>query len=282
MKPTGPTQHAGSRSRLAATLSKLRAEGRGGLSVYLPVGYPAPAASLALFEAAIRGGADWLEVGIPFSDPVADGPILQAASAASLRHGTRVADAFALAASLREKHPQVPLVAMTYGNIVHRVGWDAFAAKLQASGIDGLIVPDVPLEEARPLREALAAHGLAHIPLVTPATDAARMKAIAATCTGFLYVVANVGVTGQSDPGPLVGTTVKRARAAAPGLHLAVGFGVRWPADVKRILDAGADAVIVGSHIVSLVRDGAGPREVAREVAKLRDACAVASDASSR
>src|SRR5207244_4337554 len=152
---------------------------RAALSIYLPVGFPDLAGSVAAMEAAVRGGADWLEVGLPFSDPAADGPILQAASTQALDAGTRFEDALAVARRLRAAHPDLPLVAMTYANLVHRGGWQATAQRLADAGFDGLIVPDAPLEEAAPLRQALARCGLAHVPLVTPMTEEARMRAIA-------------------------------------------------------------------------------------------------------
>jgi tryptophan synthase alpha chain len=254
-------------ARLDATLRRLRAEGRGGLSVYVPFGYPSPAATPALLDAAVAGGADWIEVGLPFSDPAADGPILQAAGTAALAAGATVDAAFACAKAFRGRHPQVPLVAMTYANLVHRRGWAGFAEALAGNGLDGLVAPDVPLEESAPLRTALASRGLAHVPLVTPATPEARMRAIAATATGFLYVVGNVGVTGQADPGPLVRGTVARARAARADIPVAVGFGLRGPDDVRRVLGAGADAAIVGSQLVAAL--GQGPAATRDEVLRL-------------
>jgi tryptophan synthase alpha chain len=259
--------------RLRACLAGLRAQRRGGLSVYIPFGYPTAAATASLLDAAVVAGADWIELGLPFSDPVADGPALQAASAQALLGGATVAGALDAAAGFRRRHPDVPLVAMTYANLVHRLGWEAFAAALSKAGMDGLIVPDVPLEESAALRAALAGQGLAHIPLVTPTTPSARMAAIAAgaSATGFLYVVASVGVTGQGDPGPLMQATVARAKAARAGLPVAVGFGVRGPEDVARVLAAGADAAIVGSQLVAALASGAGA--VRDEVARLRSGC---------
>jgi tryptophan synthase alpha chain len=242
---------------------------RGLLSVYLTAGYPDLDRSRLAFEAAIEGGADWLEVGIPFSDPVADGPMLQRASAAALRAGTKVGEALAVARAVRARHPDIPLVAMTYANLVQRHGWRGFAGALRDAGLDGLIVPDVPLEEAAPLREALASAGLAHIPLVTPTTDEGRMAAIAKTATGFLYVVSNVGVTGQGDVGKLVASTLARARKAAASVPLVVGFGVSTAADVGRLHRLGAQGVIVGSHVVHALERG---EDVARTVAALKGA----------
>lgn len=259
-------------ARLAARLATVQKQGRAALSVYLPFGYPTVDASHAALAAAVAGGADWVELGIPFSDPAADGPTLQAATAQALQAGATVDGALAAARRLRAAHPELPIVAMTYANIVFRRGWDASCAAASAAGIDGLIVPDVPLEESGPLRAACARHGLAFVPLVTPTTPEARMRAIAATASGFLYVVANVGVTGQADVGALVDETVGRARRAAGTLPIAVGFGVRSPDDVRRLRAAGADAVIVGSHLVAtLGRLGVGGLQA--EVARLRAAC---------
>jgi tryptophan synthase alpha chain len=260
--------------RLDACLRKLADEGRGGLSVYVPFGCPDPKATPALLDAAVQGGADWIELGLPFSDPAADGPTLQAASAAALRAGATVQGALDCAAAFRRSHPDIPVVAMTYANLLHRRGWEGAASQLAAAGIDGAIVPDVPLEESDVLRKALHASGLAHVPLVTPATPDARMAQVAATADGFLYVVANVGVTGQSDPGPLMRTTVGRARRARPGLPVAVGFGIRGPEDVARVLGAGAPAAIVGSQLVPAL--AAGPGALRAEVARLRQGVALA------
>lgn len=258
--------------RLRDRLEDLRATGRTGLSVYLPFGYPVLAQSPAAFDAVVAGGADWIELGIPFSDPAADGPTIQAATAQALANGANVADALAEAARLRKANPALPLIAMTYANLVHRRGWEGFCNDAAEAGLDGLIVPDVPLEEAGPLRAACRKAGLAWIPFVAPTTPDARMRAIAATCTGFLYVVASVGVTGQADPGRLMADTVRRARQAAPALPIAVGFGVRSADDVRRIRDAGADAVIVGSHLVQALGQG-GAAALRAEVAALRTAC---------
>lgn len=260
-------------SRLGAALARARRDGA--LSVYLPAGYPDHDASLACCRAALTGGADWLEVGIPFSDPAADGPVIQAATAQALRQGYRVHQALDLVAKLRREHPQ-PVVAMTYANIAHSHGWDTFARRLAAAGVDGLILPDVPLEESGPVRAALSGHGVAWVPLVTPTTPADRMERIAATCTGFLYVVGNVGITGQADPGPLVEATVQRARSVTDA-PIAVGFGIASADDVARVRRAGADAAIVGSHIVRLMERG--PKVVEDEVRRLRHGLLLRSDA---
>ncbi|MGB0651822.1 MAG: tryptophan synthase subunit alpha [Thermoplasmatota archaeon] len=252
----------GRASRLTDRIAALRAAGRGGLSIYLCGGHPSVQATGDLLDAAVAGGADWLELGIPFSDPAADGPVIQAAATQALENGCTVQDILAIARAFRGRHPEVPVIAMTYANLAFQRGWEGFARDLAEAGIDGLILPDVPLEESGPIRAALAAAGLAWVPLVTPTTPADRMAALAATATGFLYVVGNVGITGQSDPGPLVEATVARARAADPDVPLAVGFGISSADDVRRVLGAGADAAIVGSKVVGAVTAGATPEQI--------------------
>ncbi len=256
-------------NRLEATLARCKSEERGAFSAYLCAGHPDMETSESMMAAAIEGGADWLEFGIPFSDPAADGPVIQKATADTLRAGATVADCLAVAARLRAKYPDTPLVAMTYANIAHRMGWDGWAQALAEAGIDGCILPDVPLEESEPVRAALAAAGIAWVPLVTPMTPADRMKAIAATATGFLYVVGSVGITGQSDPGPMVEATVQRARAAG-NAPLVVGFGIASADDVCRVLAAGADGAIVGSHLVRMVGQGCTAGELKKEVSHLK------------
>lgn len=255
--------------RLQAVFARAADEGRGALSIYLPVGHPAPGQDAAYFQAVLAAGADFVEVGFPFSDPAADGPVIQAATASALAQGVRVQDGLVLGRRLRDDYPQVGLVCMTYANLAFRMGWDRFAAALAEHGFDACILPDVPLEESGPVREALATHGIAWVPLVTPNTPPDRMAAIAATATGFLYVVSNVGITGQADPGPLVEATVRRAREAGAEVPLVVGFGIASADDVHRVLQAGADGAIVGSHVVQAVADGADPKAVRALVADL-------------
>lgn len=250
-------------SRLEAALA------RGpGLSIYIPIGVPDVATSIAMADAAIRGGADWLELGFPFSDPAADGPVIEQATHAAVQAGVTVADCLAAAAEIRRRHSETPLVAMTYANLAFRSGWDAFARLLAKAGMDGLILADVPLEESAPIRRALATHKLAWIPLVTPTTTIERMIAIAATTTGFLYVVGNVGTTGQAGPGALFGATLQRARQATDG-PLALGFGIASSADVRAVHALGASA-IVGSAVVRHITAGASAADIEVQVRSLR------------
>lgn len=258
-------------SRLAAALARATEERRAALSIYIPFGFPNLASNSAYLDAIVAGGADWIEMGLPFSDPAADGPILQAATHQALQAGATVDGAFAAIAALRRRHATLPIIAMTYANLVHRRGFASFARDLATAGGDGLIVPDAPLEEAAAIMVPLRKAGLAHIPLVTPATPDGRMAAVAATASGFLYVVSSLGVTGQGGS-DAVAETVRRARPVSP-VPLLVGFGVRTPDDVRRMRSAGADGVIVGTEIARQIQAGATPDDIRRFVAQLRAAC---------
>ena len=253
-------------NRIHTSHAAAKQAGRGLVNVYVPLGHPDLAASERLARAALEAGADGLELGIPFSDPAADGPTIEAATQNALRQGTTVQDCLALAGRRRADFPEAALIAMTYANLAFRPGWSMFAASLAAAGIDGLILPDVSLEESAPIRDALATHDVAWVPLVSPMTSADRMARIAATATGFLYVVGSTGITGQEGPGPLVEATVARARQAGAEVPLLVGFGISAGADVRRVLVAGADGAIIGSHLVRLSED---PEAYAQEVAAM-------------
>lgn len=244
------------------------------LSVYLVAGHPSLDASFEHLAAAVQGGADWLEFGIPFSDPAADGPVIEAATASAVRAGTTVEDCLELAQRFRVAYPNVPLVAMTYGNVAYQRSWEGWADALLTAGFDACILPDVPLEEAQPIRAALERVGLGWIPLVTPTTPTKRMAAIAATATGFLYVVSSTGTTGQDGASEAMEATVQRARQAIrdanPGLPLVVGFGIRAASDVRRVVEAGAAGAIVGTAIVQGISAGNTPQETTACVAALR------------
>ncbi|MGB1586585.1 MAG: tryptophan synthase subunit alpha [Thermoplasmatota archaeon] len=245
-------------------MTRIKTRHDGLFNVYVPLGYPDLETSEALAVAALENGADGLELGLPFSDPAADGPTIEAATQRALQNGTTVADCLEIASRLRRRFPDAPLVAMTYANLAFRPGWAAFANALAEAGVDGLILPDVSLEESKSIRAALHDAGVAWVPLVSPLTPPDRMAAIAATATGFLYVVGSTGITGQEGPGPLVERTVQAARAAGAKVPLLVGFGIASPEDVRRILDAGADGAIVGSHLVRIEDPEAYAQEVRR------------------
>ena len=221
------------------------------VSPFFVLGDPDPETSLALIEAALDGGATWIELGIPFSDPVADGPAIQAAGRRAARGGTTVPRALELLQRIRQR-TEVPLNLLVYANLAHARGYGRFAQDLAAAGASSVLVPDLPLEEDAPLAAGCARSGLGLVRLVGPSTPPERAAALAAGAT-FLYVTGHQGVTGQAAP-PDAGaqrdaTTDEGLRARierVPG-PAAVGFGLRNPADVARVFRAGGRAAVVGS-----------------------------------
>jgi tryptophan synthase alpha chain len=223
------------------------APGRAALMPYLMGGFPDVDGSIAIGEACIDNGADLLELGVPFSDPLADGPVIHAAGTRALANGSTLHAILQVAARLAER---VPVVLMCYANPIFARGLERFAGKLAAAGASGLIVPDLPLEEADGVREVLDAAGLALVPLVAPTTPDDRMAAITSGARGFVYTVAVTGTTGErSAVESSVASTLARAKAGSP-VPVAVGFGISTPEQAAGAADAGADGVIVGSRLV--------------------------------
>ena len=242
------------------------------LHVYHPLGFPALGKDEAYLDAAIAAGAQVLELGIPFSDPVADGPLLQDASQRAIAAGMTPAKAIAAVARLRARHPALGLVVMAYANSLHSLGWEAAAKALGDAGVDGLIVPDMPLREATRLQPLFLARKVPWIPLVSSTVPESTIRAAAALRPPFVYA-ASLGVTGQAGPGAEAVAALRRIREVAPGVPVAVGFGVRGGDDVRRLRSAGADGVVVGSALVRRVLDGATPAQYGAAVAELRSAC---------
>ena len=263
--------------RIAAAFDAARAAGRAALIPYVVAGYPSDEGSFAAACAAIDGGADLLEVGLPYSDPLADGATLQRASHAALLAGETFERSLALVARVARARPATPLVPMGYANqlIGGGDGRDR-AAALVAAGAAGVIVADLTPDEGAPFEAVAAEAGLAVVYLVAPTTSPTRRATIAARSGGFLYCVSLVGVTGARTSLP---STVRRlvadVRAASP-VPVAVGFGVSRPAHVKALAAAGADGVIVASALV----DALGPRGT--DVARMGDLVARLRAATSR
>jgi tryptophan synthase alpha chain len=228
----------------------------------------------SLATACEAGGADVLELGIPFSDPIADGPDIQEAGQRALLAGTRPRDVVELAARVRLK-TEIPLVLMTYMNPVLAMGLPTFAERAASAGVDGVIVPDLSLEASSEIRDALEPVGIDLIQLVAPSTPPARAAAIADASRGFLYVVARYGTTGvQSNlPEDLSDRIVDLHRLSS--LPLGVGFGVTTGAHVRAVAAAGADGVVVGSSIVSRAAECRDADEVRKFVAELAAGLAV-------
>ncbi len=239
-------------SRLRDTFDNLRRQDEKALGLFLTNGFPDPQSTLDVLRALDRGGADFLELGMPFSDPLAEGLPIQRSSARALRHGIRMADAFETARAFRA-HSQTPLLLMGYYNPVLRYGLGNFCAAAASSGVDGLILPDVPPEESAALEAAAHAHGLDLVFLVAPNTPDARMREIDRRAGGFVYAVSVSGLTGTalSDLGR-VSDYLARARAAVTRNPLLVGFGIRNADDAAR-LTPHTDGFIVGSALIDLV-----------------------------
>jgi len=228
----------------------------------------------SLATACEAGGADVLELGIPFSDPIADGPEIQEAGQRALRAGTRPRDVVALAARIRQK-TEIPLVLMTYMNPLLAMGLPTFAERAASAGVDGVIVPDLPLEASPEVREALEPLGVDVIQLVAPSTPPARAAAIADASRGFLYVVARYGTTGvrSSLPEDLRGRITALHRVSS--LPLGVGFGVTTGDHVRAVAAAGADGVVIGSSIVRRAAERRNAEDVRKFVAELATGLAV-------
>jgi tryptophan synthase alpha chain len=208
--------------------------------------------TVEILDALVAGGADVIELGMPFTDPMADGPAIQAANLRSLGAGTTTADIFAIASDFRARHPHIPLVLMGYANPMTIRGSDWFAAQCQAAGVDGVICVDLPPEEDGELGPALRAAGVDFIRLATPTTDAARLPDVLSGASGFVYYVSVAGITGlQQAATASIEEAVARLKAAT-ALPIAVGFGVRTPEQAAAIGRV-ADGVVVGSAIVEII-----------------------------
>ncbi|CCA93786.1 tryptophan synthase subunit alpha [Novosphingobium sp. PP1Y] len=226
----------------------------------------------ANLDALVEGGADVIELGMPFTDPMADGPAIQEANLRSLAKGTRTADIFRMAAEFRARHPQVPLVLMGYANPMTIRGSEWFAQECRKAGVDGVICVDVPPEEDPELGPALREAGVSLIRLATPTTDTARLPTVLEGSSGFLYYVSVAGITGMQQAAQAsIEDAVARLKAASD-IPVAVGFGVRTPEQAGKIAKV-ADGVVVGSAFIDLVKqhgdNAAGPlRELTAALAQ--------------
>jgi tryptophan synthase alpha chain len=232
------------------------ASGRAALMPYLMGGFPDVRTSLRIGEAYADNGADLVELGVPFSDPLADGPVVHAAGTAALAAGATTADVLGVGRALSER---LPVVVMCYANLVLAPGPERFAGDLAAHGIAGLIVPDLPLEESGPVLDACDAAGVALVPLVAPTTGEERMAAIGARARGFVYAVSVTGTTGErSGLSREVADVLRRAKAHTD-VPVALGFGIGTPEQAVQAAEAGADGVIVGSRLVRAAAEGDDP-----------------------
>ncbi len=239
-------------TRIDRRFAALKQEGRGGLVTFITAGDPDYDTSLALLKALPAAGADIIELGMPFSDPMADGPAIQASSQRALKAGQTMKKTLAMVKAFREQDKTTPIVLMGYYNPIYVYPAAAFLKDAATAGVDGLIVVDLPPEEDEELRPAAREAGLNFIRLATPTTDAKRLPAVLANSSGFVYYVSIAGITGTAAPDAAkVGAHVARIKAQTD-LPIAVGFGVRTKEQVKSLART-ADAVVVGSALVSAV-----------------------------
>ena len=242
-------------SRYAAMFERLGGEGAFG--AFLMLGDPDPESSAAVLDAVVEGGADMVEVGIPFSDPVADGPVIQAAADRALKAGVKVSDCFDLLAGFRRRHPDVPLGILTYANLVMARGRSAFFGEATRAGADSLLVADLPSIEAEPWAEEMLAHGLEPVLIAASNSSAQALDRIAALSKAYVYCVTRAGVTGTHaqacfDPG-----LIAKIKDGPPPIF---GFGISTPDHVRQAMRAGAAGVISGSAIVDCAARGGDVR----------------------
>jgi tryptophan synthase alpha chain len=236
-------------SRIERRFAQLKQEGRAGLVIYLMAGDPDPETAFALLSGLADAGADLIEIGMPFSDPMADGPSIQAAGLRALKAGTTLRSTLAMVRRLRERDADTPFVLMGYYNPIYRYGAEAFAKDAVAAGVDGAIIVDLPPEEDEELAGPARAAGLDLVRLATPTSDEARLPAVVNHASGFIYYVAIAGITGtRSADAAAVRAAVERLRRFTK-LPVAVGFGIKNPAQAAEVATA-ADAAAIGTVIV--------------------------------
>lgn len=265
----GPEQGPTGAERIASAFAKAGAENRAALMPYMMAGYPDREASLAVAAAYADSGADLVELGVPFSDPLADGPTIHAAATAALAAGATLQTALETCASVADR---VPVVLMVYANMLLAQGGAAEFARLAAeAGAAGAIVPDLPLDEAAGVRADLDAAGLTLVPLLAPTTEPARRAEICAAARGFVYVVSTVGTTGERDELPAGLAELVAATKADADMPVAVGFGIGTPKQAAQVGEL-ADGVIIGSRLVRAAGDAGSAGAAAAVASFLREA----------
>jgi tryptophan synthase alpha chain len=259
-------------TRYSAMFERLGSSGEGAFGAFLMLGDPDLATSAAMLDTLVRGGADMIEVGIPFSDPIADGPVVQAAANRALKAAVRVDDCFRLLAEFRQRNPALPVGILTYANLLAARGHDRFCADAASAGVDSLLVADVPALEAEPYAAAARHAGIDWVMIAAPNTPGQTLTRIAHLCTGYTYCVARTGVTGIRDRLSLEheGLFAELKQLGAPPPVL--GFGISTPGHVRQAIAAGASGAISGSAIVQLAAETGSPERLADFVAAMKAA----------
>ncbi len=256
---------------IKSVFEKQKQLGNGCLIGYITAGDPTPEQTPAIADALIKGGVDILELGLPFSDPIADGPTIQNASLRALKAGTTPKRVLEIAKQIKSQHDS-PLVIMTYYNPVFKYGVEKFLTEAKEAGVDGMIVPDLPVEEAADYRKAAKKTKIGTIFLASPATSPERLSKIVDASSGFLYLVSRFGVTGAQTS--VADTTVELIKKVQPftvgKVPLAVGFGISTPEHIKRVIAAGADAAIVGSAFINVITKNQGNEDLMLKELKAR------------
>jgi tryptophan synthase alpha chain len=257
-------------TKISEIFAQLKEKDEGALIAYITVGDPHPKKTTRLVGALIEGGTDIIELGIPFSDPIADGPTIQSAVSRSLASGAKPLDALETARTVHERY-DTPLVLMTYFNPIYRVGLSKFLGLAKESGISGVIVPDLPVEESADYKKECVAAGIDTIFLASPSTNPERLKQILTQTSGYLYLISLYGVTGvrAAVAESALNLISQYSELIAGSVPLAVGFGISKPEHVRQIFQAGADGAIVGSAFVNII--GKNSRNVPRAAKKLEN-----------
>ncbi len=251
-------------SRIAQLFGRTKQQGRPALVAYLTAGDPTPSRTVALVRALERGGADLIELGVPFSDPIADGPVIQRAADRALKAGTTMRKVLEIATAIRSES-QIPLLLFTYLNPALRYGFQQLGRDAAAAGIDGCLLTDLSVEEAEPYVEGVRAHGLDTVFLAAPTSTDRRLELVSKYSSGFVYLVSRTGVTGeQTAVSSMAGELVTRARKFTD-LPLAVGFGISTPEHVAEVGKI-ADGVVVGSALVKTVEKYSSSETLEAEV----------------
>ena len=246
-------------NRIEKKFYQLKARKQKGLICYVMGGYPNPIACEKVISAIVEGGADIIEIGIPFSDPIADGPVIQEAAFKALKKGVTPQMCLNLIKKTRKRYPELPIVIMTYSNILEKNGFRKFMEMAKEAGTDGFILPDMTIDESENYLQYSKDLGLASIFLVAPNTSNLRIKNTLAVSTGFVYVVSVYGTTGMRNSfNKYTLTAIKNIKKLGSKKNISVGFGISTPQHVKLMSNNGADAVIVGSAIVKMIDGNIG------------------------
>lgn len=239
--------------RYQAAFAALNEKQQGAFVPFVTLGDPSPELSLKIIDTLVENGADALELGFPFSDPLADGPVIQGANLRALAAGTTPTQCFEMLTAIRAKYPDLPIGLLLYANLVFANGIDTFYAKCQAAGVDSVLIADVPVEEAAPFIESAKAHGVAPIFIAPPNADSETLKQVSEKGEAYTYLLSRAGVTGtESKAGMPISDILNRLKEfnGAPPL---LGFGIAEPSQVKAAIDAGAAGAISGSAVVKII-----------------------------